>query len=78
MNSYIFPKSGFHIPKKKKKNILLLQSKSFTNDEKYFMFIPINGLIRKQWLISKLMTHVLNNKELQYTYCPISQEVKAT
>ena len=37
-----------------------------------------NGSIKKVRLISKLMTCNLVNKEVQYTYCPISHEVKAT
>ena len=44
----------------------------------YFLVIYDNGLIRKIKLISKFMTsHPLVNKQLQYTYCPISQEVRA-
>ena len=37
-----------------------------------------NGLIRKIRLISKFMTSQLVKKQLQYTYCAISREVKAT
>ena len=37
-----------------------------------------NGLIRKTRLILKFMTSQLVNKQLQYTYYPISQEVKTT
>ena len=33
---------------------------------------------RKNGLIGNLWCHNLVNKQLQYTYCPISQEVKAT
>ena len=35
-----------------------------------------NALIRKIRLISKFRRHNLLSKQLQYTYCPISQEVK--
>ena len=35
-------------------------------------------LIREIWLILKLMTSQLVNKQLQYTFCIISHEVKAT
>ena len=37
-----------------------------------------NGLIRKTKLISKLMTSHLVNEQLQYTYCLLFHEVKAT
>ena len=43
-----------------------------------FLAMSRNGLIRKLWLISKFMTSQTGEKKLQYTYCPISQEVKAT
>ena len=35
-----------------------------------------NDLIGKKWLISKFMT-LEPDKQLQHTYCAISQEVKA-
>ena len=35
-----------------------------------------NDLIRKIKLISKFMMSEPGKKQLQYTYCPISQEVK--
>ena len=41
-----------------------------------FLIMYKNGLVKKIRLISKLMTSQLG-KQLQYTYCPISQEVKA-
>ena len=37
-----------------------------------------NALVRKIRLISKFWRHNLFNKQLQYTYCPMSHEVKAT
>ena len=37
-----------------------------------------NVLIRKIRLISNLWRHSLIKKQLQYTYCPMSHEVKAT
>ena len=40
------------------------------------LIIYKNGFIGKTRLISKFMTN-LRKKQLQYTYCPISQEVKA-
>ena len=37
-----------------------------------------NGLIRMVNLISKLITSQPVNKQLQYTYCPISHKAKAS
>ena len=38
-----------------------------------------NGLIRKRKLISKFRRrHNLVNEQVQYTYCPLSHEIKAT
>ena len=36
-----------------------------------------NDLIRKIWLIFKFIMLHPGNKQLEYTYCPISQEEKA-
>ena len=43
-----------------------------------FLVMYKNGLIGKMRLILKFMMHNLVNKQLQYLYCPISQELKAT
>ena len=37
-----------------------------------------NGLIRKIRLIAKFMTSNTLNKQLQYTFCPISHEIRTT
>ena len=42
-----------------------------------FLSCRKNGLIRKIRLISKFMTCNLVNIQLQFTYCPIFEEVKA-
>ena len=39
--------------------------------------MPRNNLIKKLWLLSKLLTSKWGNKQLQHTYYPKSQEVKA-
>ena len=41
-----------------------------------FLVIYKNGLIKKIRLVSKFMRQNLVNKQLQYTYCPVSQKVK--
>ena len=47
-----------------------------------FLFWPFgcveNGSIRKITIISKFLSHKLVNKQLQYTYWPIHQEIKVT
>ena len=42
-----------------------------------FLIMQKNGLIEKDWF-QQLWRHNLVNKQLQYTYCPISYEVKAS
>ena len=41
-----------------------------------FLVIYKNGLIKKIRFVSKFMRQNLVNKQLQYTYCPVSQKVK--
>ena len=41
-----------------------------------FLVMYKNGLIKKIRLVSKFMCQNLVNKQLQYTYCPVSQKVK--
>ena len=43
-----------------------------------FCLVEKNGLIRKIRLVSNPWRHNQVNKQLQYTHCPISHEVKAT
>ena len=67
--------------------------KSFKNYENAFcftlkaLFVPkifkflswrFGHVEKTAWLDQDLCCHNLVNKQLQYTYCPISQEVKAT
>ena len=91
---YLYISISFKVDSYLPKNwFYLLQWKAFENDEKWYLFhveSPLrsqerkqeNGLIRNLRLISKFLTSQPRkqtiNKQLQYTYCPVSQEVKAT
>ena len=72
-------------PLKMMKNALYFYLKSLFRSQDIYVFAMTfwsrrkNSSIRKLRLISKsAWRHNLVNKQLQYTYCPRSQEVKAT
>ena len=43
-----------------------------------FLVMQEDGLIRKDKVNFKIQRHNPGKKQLQYTYCPISQEVKVS
>ena len=63
-------KKAFYFPLKA---LFVLKIFKFCVD---FLVMYENGLIRNIRLILKFRRHNVLNKQLQYTYCPISQEVK--
>ena len=71
-------------PFKNDENCLLFHLKSSFRSQDIQIFILTfwscrrNGLIRKTRLISKFWRRNLVNKQLQYTYCPISHKEKTT
>ena len=58
--------------------MLFISSQKLFSFSKYFDFCRKNGLIREgvNFKMYDITTWV--NKRLQYTYCPISHEVKTT
>ena len=71
-------KSDSHLPNKFVLFALLKPFKTIYLFVMSFWSCRKNGLIRKISLTAKFMTHNLANKQLQYSYWPISYEIKAT
>ena len=66
-------------PVKNDAKCFLLHLKSSFRSQDVYIFVLIFWLCRKsQSYFQNLWRHNMANKQLQYTYCPISDEVKTT